>query len=312
MAGIDRDAERKKEMSNKKEQDIKKRKERSDREVAALLEKETCELSCESSTPEQSDEEYNHVGPRKKKVCQLESQSPNLITKDVAAALDRTKVSDREAVYLLASAAHALGHDVQQLPVSRSSIRRARIEHRESEANSIQNAFSPNGQLLKASEEKALMTFNLFVVEVYVEAWFQAPFSVYAPANDLHLLGQWTSYKNPTLCQATSVAFRRHVWYLSELLVCFALFDERVGLEERERDGAEHGTQFLELRHPKHKRYNVETWKENDHYQEALRIVQGLKVVNDCAERGVKLIQEYTSIWTNDDQQKHTVSTFFN
>ncbi|KAK0055920.1 hypothetical protein Bpfe_014589 [Biomphalaria pfeifferi] len=70
MAGIDRDAERKKEMSNKKEQDIKKRKERSDREVAALLEKETCELSCESSTPEQSDEEYNHVGPRKKKVCQ--------------------------------------------------------------------------------------------------------------------------------------------------------------------------------------------------------------------------------------------------
>ncbi|KAK0040019.1 hypothetical protein Bpfe_030553 [Biomphalaria pfeifferi] len=120
MAGIDRDAERKKEMSNKKEEDIKKRKERSDREVAALLEKETCELSCESSTPEQSDEEYNHVGPRKKKVCQLESQSPNLITKDVAAALDRTKVSDREAVYLLASAAHALGHDVQQLPVSRS------------------------------------------------------------------------------------------------------------------------------------------------------------------------------------------------
>ncbi|KAK0063561.1 hypothetical protein Bpfe_007202 [Biomphalaria pfeifferi] len=76
------------------------------------------------------------------------SQSPNLITKDVAAALDRTKVSDKEAVYLLASAAHALGHDVQQLPVSRSSIRRARIEHRESEANSIQNAFSPNGQLV--------------------------------------------------------------------------------------------------------------------------------------------------------------------
>ncbi|KAK0061466.1 hypothetical protein Bpfe_009272 [Biomphalaria pfeifferi] len=108
MAGIDRDAERKKEMSNKKEQDIKKRKERSDREVAALLEKETCELSCESSTPEQSDEEFNHVGPRKKKVCQLESQSPNLITKDVATALDRTKVSDREAVYLLASAAHAM------------------------------------------------------------------------------------------------------------------------------------------------------------------------------------------------------------
>ncbi|KAK0045050.1 hypothetical protein Bpfe_025529 [Biomphalaria pfeifferi] len=46
---------------------------------------------------------------------------------------------------------------------------------------------------------------------------------------------------------------------------------------------------------------NVETWKENDYYQEALRIVQGLKVVNDCAEHGVKLIQEYNSILINDD-----------
>ncbi|KAK0063269.1 hypothetical protein Bpfe_007465 [Biomphalaria pfeifferi] len=95
-------------------------------------------------------------------------------------------------------------------------------------------------------------------------------------------------------------------------------------------------TEFLELRHHQHKRYrdcdekrplssfvtistrkffqilqlpdsyltqNVETWKENDHYQEALRIVQGLKVVNDCAKRGVKLIQEYNSILTNDEQQ---------
>ncbi|KAK0062096.1 hypothetical protein Bpfe_008589 [Biomphalaria pfeifferi] len=437
MAGIDRDAERKKEMSNKKEQDIKKRKERSDREVAALLEKETCELSCESSTPEQSDEEYNH---------------------DVAAALDRTKVSDREAVYLLASAAHA------------------RIEHRESEANSIQNAFSPNGQLVihwdgkllprvtnqgkvdrlavivtghnveqllgvpklvsgtgerqasavitcidnwklrdnfvgmcfdttvsntgrhtgachlieerlskdlhlpcrhhileivvekvftamkieassgpdiaifkrfrdfwqdidqtnfdTASDEVAITSFKERVIrfaettlaisqprddyeelleltiiflggsppKVYVEAWFQAPFSVYAPANDLHLLGQWTSYKNPTICQATSVAFRRHLWYLSELLVYFAFFDERVGLEERERDGAEHGHNSWSYATPNTS--NVETWKENDDYQEAFRIVQGLKVVNDCAERGVKLIQEYNSILTNYDQQK--------
>ncbi|KAK0041420.1 hypothetical protein Bpfe_029139 [Biomphalaria pfeifferi] len=157
---------------------------------------------------------------------------------------------------------------------------------------------------LKASEEKALVTFYLFVVEVYVEAWFQAPFSVYAPANDLHLLGQLTSYKNPTICEATSVAFRRHLWYLSELLVCFAFFDERVGLEERRERWCRTWTQILELRHPQHKRYNVETWEENDHYQEALQIVQGLKVVNDCAERGVRLIQEYNSILTNDEQQK--------
>ncbi|KAK0051968.1 hypothetical protein Bpfe_018515 [Biomphalaria pfeifferi] len=95
---------------------------------------------------------------------------------------------------------------------------------------------------------------------------------------------------------------------ISELLVCFALFDERVGLEERGERWCGTWTQFLELRHPQHKRYviNVETWKENDHYQEALRIVLGLKEVNDCVEHGVKLIQEYNSILTNDDQQKHS------
>ncbi|KAK0055830.1 hypothetical protein Bpfe_014699 [Biomphalaria pfeifferi] len=125
-------------------------------------------------------------------------------------------------------------------------------------------------------------------------------------------------------------------WYLSELLVCFTFFDEQVGLEERRemvrnmdtipgatppptqafRDCDEKRPlssfvttstrkffQILQLP-DSYLTQNVETWKENDHYQEALRIVQGLKVVNDCAERGVKLIQEYNSILTNDEQQK--------
>jgi len=42
----------------------------------------------------------------------------------------------------------------------------------------------------------------------------------------------------------------------------------------------------------------------NEHYNEAERIVRSLKVVNDAAERCVKLIQDYNNILTKDEEQK--------
>ena len=39
-----------------------------------------------------------------------------------------------------------------------------------------------------------------------------------------------------------------------------------------------------------------ESWKDDQDYLAAERIVLGLKVVNDTAERGVKLMQDYNSI----------------
>jgi hypothetical protein len=40
-------------------------------------------------------------------------------------------------------------------------------------------------------------------------------------------------------------------------------------------------------------------------YQESKRLVQSLKVVNDLAERGVALIQEFNSSLTRNEEQKH-------
>ena len=53
---------------------------------------------------------------------------------------------------------------------------------------------------------------------------------------------------------------------------------------------------FLEL--------DVETWANNDDYLEGLRIVNNLQVINDVAERGVKLTQEYINILTIQEDQK--------
>ena len=47
-----------------------------------------------------------------------------------------------------------------------------------------------------------------------------------------------------------------------------------------------------------------ETWKSSTDYLAGYEIVKNLQVVNDHAERGVALIQEYNSIITKDEEQK--------
>lgn len=47
---------------------------------------------------------------------------------NLARALDRNKISDREAVRLMIPIAAALGHDPAALPLSRSSVKRKREE----------------------------------------------------------------------------------------------------------------------------------------------------------------------------------------
>jgi len=48
-------------------------------------------------------------------------------------------------------------------------------------------------------------------------------------------------------------------------------------------------------------------WPENKTYQNALAIVECLRVVNDIAERGVALAEEYTDKLTSDSDHKQAV-----
>nr|CAR82250.1 hypothetical protein [Cotesia congregata] len=49
---------------------------------------------------------------------------------------------------------------------------------------------------------------------------------------------------------------------------------------------------------------DVETWADNNDYLEGLRIVKNLQIVNDVAERAIKLTQEYINILTTREDQK--------
>ena len=68
----------------------------------------------------------------------------NVVTPDVAAALDRAKVSNRKATLLLTAAAQGLGHNPEKLAINRSSIRRNREVCRSELAAHLKQEFIPS------------------------------------------------------------------------------------------------------------------------------------------------------------------------
>ena len=66
-----------------------------------------------------------------------------VITPQLASALDRTEVSNRSAPYVVAVVIRSLGHDPEDFSVNRESIRKARLQNRESAASNIRDEFNP-------------------------------------------------------------------------------------------------------------------------------------------------------------------------
>lgn len=49
---------------------------------------------------------------------------------------------------------------------------------------------------------------------------------------------------------------------------------------------------------------DVDHWNEEEDYKKSKEIVQSMRVVNDTAERGVALMEEYNKLHTTDEEQK--------
>ena len=73
-----------------------------------------------------------------------------------------------------------------------------------------------------------LQEVSLFVTKVYLTYWFPA-----ALRHDLALLCALSEYPNIEIAKAATTAFERHLWYLSEILIAFAFFDDAVTTEEK-------------------------------------------------------------------------------
>lgn len=167
--------------------------------------------------------------------------------------------------------------------------------------------------------------------------WFQCPSSTAAPRNDLHLLSSLSVYPDKDVAKAAITAFGRHLWYISEVLIGFGFFDEAVSTEEKrmmlealkEKDGSEEPpNRIAPFVEPVTKQLHdfvtkstrrffkilqlseefLETdpneWMNQPDYRSNLEVVRSVRVVNDLAERGVALIQEFNSSITRNEEQK--------
>ena len=74
--------------------------------------------------------------------------SKDVITPNLVSCMDRTKVSDRKAVYFVTECARALGQDPKELNINRTTIQRKRIQFREEIARNLKEEFKDGGPLV--------------------------------------------------------------------------------------------------------------------------------------------------------------------
>lgn len=181
----------------------------------------------------------------------------------------------------------------------------------------------------------------------YSSYWFSAPF---AAVNDLQLFKKMQRYINTAgsplqeIAITATVAMKRHLWYLTEELIPFALCSNQLSAVEKEKIAYKLFSMYREKTLTPQKpvfpqlsesteicdlvgdrsvllfqrlkftmediqflRYSSEKWLTFPSYQRLDKVVKNLKVVNDVAERGVKIMEDYKNILTQDSEQRNLI-----
>ncbi|XP_074114153.1 uncharacterized protein LOC141537206 [Cotesia typhae] len=86
---------------------------------------------------------------------------------------------------------------------------------------------------LSQKELHGLRHFCIFIVTLYLKAWFSSTSATTAAYHDLQFMKNLLEYKNinPLISSATCEKMISHLWYLSDELAILSLFDDGVPLE---------------------------------------------------------------------------------
>ena len=195
---------------------------------------------------------------------------------------------------------------------------------------------------LTPTDESGLKAICMFTVCIYIKVWFTAGVALSAPRIHLQLLKDLNRYqdKNHVTANAALRKILGHLWYLSEELVALAFFDDQVPNETKRKmvsalqnsvakEPVKRPTLDISLISVKKLEdfvtsntlrffaiiglprnfldEDIEKWEQNEEFIAAKTKVNNMKVVNDVAERGVALMEEYNNLITNDEQQKQYV-----
>lgn len=192
------------------------------------------------------------------------------------------------------------------------------------------------------SEKKSLRSICIFLVCIYVPYWFRCVDPIAAPHNDLRLIQDSIAYFDKKVANALLQKIKNHLWYLSEEAVGLSFFDEKIPLhiqqkmvkainKENQDDNAVlkritttmddillYGSKDISnFVSPRTKafftRLGIETsflqsdpstWQEREDYKAGKGICQHLTVVNDAAERALKLITDFNRSLTYNEEDK--------
>lgn len=195
---------------------------------------------------------------------------------------------------------------------------------------------------LTAKELNSIRSTCIFLTRVYVKYWFGCEQAIEAPRRDLQLIKDAIDYFDKRVSAVLLDKIKNHLWYLSEEAVGLALFDSEVSLETKrkmvkamektEDDDLPCSKKFettiediMKLKDKdlsyfvtsKTKRlfvrleissnflqFDPSSWNEIADYSSGLQICKNLSVVNDPAERAVKLITDFNRALTYDENDK--------
>lgn len=84
-------------------------------------------------------------------------------------------------------------------------------------------------------ELEATRNVSIFIITLYLEAWFNCTNGISAPNQDLKFLKDAIAYSsvNEKISKVVAKRFSKHLWYLTEETVAFAFFDPTVLNEEK-------------------------------------------------------------------------------
>lgn len=194
---------------------------------------------------------------------------------------------------------------------------------------------------LTARELNGIRDICIFLIRIYIKAWFGCTNAIEAPNQDYNFVKDAVAYAQTDSSVSTEILrkFKKHLWYLTPETMALAFFDSNVSLEKKRQmvESLQYREPVVKLENDRklsepeilvehnlsdlisHKTKNFFTafglsseflefdpseWESHDDFQEARTFCHDLFVVNDTAERGVKFMKDYNRILTNDEEQK--------
>lgn len=182
----------------------------------------------------------------------------------------------------------------------------------------------------------------MFICLIYVKHWTQVSSTSNAPHNDLLLMKDLKRYSaiNEPISTLAILKFKEHLWYLGSELVVLALFSDNVAdcvknrmfkkmkkldrnewternwrlldctdIAKKDLGDFVDGSSMAALKSLKLDiqfmfNHDASHWKNLEEYKTAKKIVDSLPVVNDCAERALKLATDFNESLTSSETEK--------